>query len=524
MITIKCKNNSDLRGVYNLTKAFFPNQEIEQEINKEQESRLQLTLDRGSCFSVFPNDNIPGEKEKYLIKKVYDYLSEYTGKILPWGILTGVRPTKLAMKVLKEYESSFQGDGVQMGENSDCKESKKSRESEKRERFEEDIYLEQILIDKYYLSEEKAKLALKVARRENERIKSLDYEDGFSLFVSIPFCPSICSYCTFGSGDEKQWKNRMDEYVEGLCEEIFQVGKNRNGSGRYLQTIYVGGGTPTTLTTEQFRRLFRAIKDSLSLDRVVEYTVEAGRPETITKEKLRLFKEEGVNRISINPQSMNQKTLDKIERNHSVGDIVAAFHLAREEGFENINMDLIVGLPSEGMEEIRLTLSEVTKLGPDNLTIHTLAKKRGAKLAVDYKECDINEMLHFCYDSAREMGLEPYYLYRQKNIAGNFENVGFAKVDKEGIYNILMIEELHTILGVGTGAITKFVTRGKRDEGDNGNSNEKMTSENYNKQGQKESPTIKRIANTRNIDEYIKEWKSEINKNTCNRNERYFAP
>ena len=510
MIVIKCKNNSDLSSVYNLTKAFFPHEEIKQEIDKEQESRLQLTLDRGSCFSVFPNDNMIGERERYLIKRVYDYLSEYTGKTLPWGILTGVRPTKLAMKVLKEYESSFQGVGTQVGKNSDHEKYEKSEKPEEREKSEkgeeseEQLYLEQILIDKYYLSEEKAKLALKVAKRENELIKGLDYEDGFSLFVSIPFCPSICSYCTFGSGDVDQWQGRMDEYVQRLSEEITQIGRivNENGkhcnghqrSLRNLQTIYIGGGTPTTLSTEQFSKLFNAIKESFSLDRVVEYTVEAGRPETITKEKLRLFKEAGVNRISINPQTMNQKTLDKIERNHKVDDVVTAFNLAREEGFDNINMDLIVGLPSEGMEEIRLTLSEVAKLEPDNLTIHTLAKKRGAKLAVDYHECNIDEMLHFCYDTAMEMELVPYYLYRQKNIAGNFENVGFAKVDKAGIYNILIIEELHTILGVGAGAITKFVIRGKDIE---------RGSENCNKGEKKEQITIKRIGNTKDIGEYI---------------------
>jgi len=492
MIVIKCKNNSDLNGVYNLTKAFFPNQEIRQEIDKEQESRLQLTLNRGSCFSVFPNDNIVREKEKYLIKRVYDYLSEHTGKTLPWGILTGVRPTKLAMKVLKEYESSYQ----------------------------EDSYLEQVLIDKYYLSEDKAKLAINVAKRENELIKGLDHEDGFSLFVSIPFCPSICSYCTFGSGDAGKWQDRIDEYVEQLCEEIIQLGRvvKRNRVEQHLrnlQTIYIGGGTPTTLNAQQFSRLFHAIEESFSLNKVVEYTVEAGRPETITKEKLRLFKKAGVNRISINPQSMNQKTLDRIERNHNVNDIVTAFNLARAEGFDNINMDLIVGLPGEGMEEIRQTLSEVANLEPDNLTIHTLAKKRGAKLDVDYKECDINEMLHFCYDYAKEMGLLPYYLYRQKNIAGNFENVGFAKVDKAGIYNILIIEELHTILGVGAGAITKFVTREWQGDKDKASSNEKAGSEDCNKQEKKElrkcetlktgeiAVTIKRVANTKDIGDYI---------------------
>jgi oxygen-independent coproporphyrinogen-3 oxidase len=517
MIIIKCKNNSTLYSVYNLAKAFFPNQEIKQKIDKEQEPQLQLRLDGGSCFSVLP-DEIPLEEEKeYLIKKTYDYLSQYTGKTLPWGILTGVRPTKLAVKILKSANK---------GEADDRKISKYES-------------LEKILREKYYLSKEKARLAIEVASREKEVLAPLGLDNGFSLYVSIPFCPSICTYCSFGSGHLSKWQGRIDEYIEALCQEIVVAGKAAKESQNHykeLTTIYIGGGTPTTLTVKQFIRLFNTIKRSFSLDKVIEYTVEAGRPETITKDKLRLFKEVGVTRVSINPQSMNQRTLDRIGRNHLVTDVIEAFTLARQEGFDNINMDLIIGLPGEGLEEVAETLREVTMLRPDSLTIHTLATKRGSKVSNEHKEklervkaerkeveivncknaiCEkdkyerdkyerensINEMLNMCYYTARKMDLHPYYLYRQKNIAGNFENVGFAKVDKVGIYNILIIEELQTIIGVGVGATTKIIL-GDEQEIPLGEV-DKIPLEQRTK---KSKDRIHRWSNTKDIDKYIDKY------------------
>jgi len=260
----------------------------------------------------------------------------------------------------------------------------------------------------------------------------------------------------------------------------------------------MGGGTPTTLNVEQLEKLFAVIKQSFSLEQLIEYTVEAGRPETITKEKLRLFKREGVTRISINPQSMNQLTLEKVGRNHKVTDIVEAFKLARREGFDNINMDLIIGLSGEGVPEILSTLRQIKELEPDSLTVHTLAMKRGSETSNEYKEKvetkNINQMLNLCYDAAKAMGLMPYYLYRQKNIAGNFENVGFAKVDKAGIYNILIIEEVQTILGVGVGATTKMVTRNKGEVG--------RDQVSHHEEG---NPLIRRRANTKDIGKYLAE-------------------
>ena len=570
MIVIKCKNNSDLNRAYHLMKAFFPNQEIKQQINTEQEPQLEFILDDGSCFTVLPEEASEDEEKGTLVKKVYDVLSEYTNKTLPWGILTGVRPTKLAMKAI--MEGTREKDRGVEGDDEDRKESIITREDRESQISREEI--EKILCEKYYLSGEKAKLAVEVAKREKELLATLDLENDFSLYVSIPFCPSICSYCSFGSGELEKWQDKVDEYLDRLCDEITAVGdiiderierkseerkseerkseERRKEFGeinsdekktlRKLNTIYIGGGTPTTLNTEQFEKLFNTIKKTFSLDHLIEYTVEAGRPETITREKLRLFKGTGVTRISINPQSMNQKTLDRVGRNHKVSDIVEAFKLARQEGFDNINMDLIIGLPGEGVSEVIATLEQIKELEPDSLTIHTLAMKRGSEASNEHKEkfeeekrkkekkdgkeevdikkdsnpievnhsednCmeeivkednikNINNMLNLCYDAAKEMSLTPYYLYRQKNIAGNFENVGFAKVDKAGIYNILIIEELQTIVGVGVGATTKIVTKEKKIV---------KKDENRTRQDEECSLTIRRQANTKNIKKYIAE-------------------
>ena len=498
MIIIKCKNNDYIQPIFHLAKAFFPDEEIIQQIDKEQEPQLQLILDGGSCFSLVDGDFPEVGKEEFvrvnggecdycltksashkleLLKKVYTTLADYTNKTLPWGILTGVRPTKLAMSLLFKNEESKLADAI-------GQEEKQKSES-----------IVQVLCEKYLLSKEKAELVVDVAKREKKLLEALDLEEGFSLYVSIPFCPSICSYCSFSSGELDQWKDRVDEYVEVLCQEIADLGQKikRNLSetegftnAKHLNTIYIGGGTPTTLSVNQLSRLLHTIKTSFLMDKLVEYTVEAGRPDTITREKLSLFKEYGVTRISINPQSMNQKTLDKIGRRHTVDDVKKSFHLAREEGFDNINMDLIIGLPEEGMSQVESTIRQIEQLKPDALTIHTLAKKRGANIQLalpdDATTIAVEEMLNFCYERAFKMDLLPYYLYRQKNIAGNFENVGFATVDKVGIYNILIIEELQNIFGVGVGAITKLVEKKK----------------------------IRRLSNTKDIKKYIETFGEKI--------------
>lgn len=313
----------------------------------------------------------------------------------------------------------------------------------------------------YYASDEKIDLSIRIAKRELELLHKLDYENGYSLYIGIPFCPSTCLYCSFTSYPLGVWKGRMDEYLSALEKEIdFTAVKFAH---KKLNTIYIGGGTPTTLTAAQLDRLLRKIKCSFDLSHLVEFTVEAGRPDSITRDKLKALRNHDISRISINPQTMKQATLDLIGRHHTVEQTVESFYLARELGFDNINMDLIVGLPDESLDDVRNTMECLRELDPDSITVHSLAVKRAARLRMfkeDYQEHKIvntKEHIDLTARIAGEMGLSPYYLYRQKNMAGNFENVGYARPGKAGVYNVLIMEEKQTIMALGAGATTKFV-------------------------------------------------------------------
>ncbi len=431
MIQISSKDTLYMYNLYHIVKAFFPNEEIRQHLEEEQESLITLDLGGDSCFSI-PVDEIKGyedrqEGKKHVTKLVYDYLSEKTKRQLAWGMLTGVRPTKLAMQKLES------GAGEE----------------------ETTAFLEQ----EYGVSKEKAQLGVEIAKREKELLSRLDYQDGFSLYVGIPFCPSICSYCSFSSAPLEIWKDKVDGYLDALCKEVRALGEA--AKGKKLNTIYIGGGTPTTLEPEQLRCLLDTLKESFSYQYLQEFTIEAGRPDSITKEKLQVMREYPVTRISVNPQTMQQKTLDAVGRRHTVQAVKDIFLAARSLGFDNINMDLIAGLPGETAEDMRDTLHQIEELKPDSLTVHALAIKRAAKFGQEQRQIDlhseIEQMVEESAKAAKRMGLLPYYLYRQKNIAGNFENVGYAKVDKAGIYNILIMEEKQTILAAGAGASTKIV-------------------------------------------------------------------
>ena len=371
----------------------------------------------------------PKETKNRLKRVLYRMLSEYTGKTLPWGDLTGIRPTKLSMTMLEE-----------------------GRGPEEIVRHMQDTYL---------CSPEKARLSLEIAQRELALLRQLDYENGYSLYIGIPFCPTTCLYCSFTSFSLAAWEGRVDEYLDALEQEIdFTAASCRH---KKLNTIYIGGGTPTTLSPGQLDRLMRKIKCSFDLSHLLEFTVEAGRPDSITEEKLKVLLRHGVDRISINPQTMKQKTLDLIGRRHTVDQTIESFQMARRLGFDNINMDLIVGLPGEELSDVAQTLEEIRRLSPDNLTVHSLALKRAARLNMysdDYKDFKIintEEHVALAARAAQEMGMAPYYLYRQKNMAGNLENVGYAREGKAGIYNVLIMEEKQTILALGAGAISKFV-------------------------------------------------------------------
>ncbi|MGI6011497.1 MAG: coproporphyrinogen dehydrogenase HemZ [Ruminococcus sp.] len=377
------------------------------------------------------------ERKNRLKQTVYRSLVKLTGKELPWGTLTGIRPTKIPMQMMEQ--------GMGNGE------------------------IAQYMRQTYYTSNEKTALAIAVANQEKALLAPFDYENGYSLYVGIPFCPSICLYCSFGSHPLKLWEKRMEEYLEALEKELSFV--SEAFAGKKLNSVYIGGGTPTTLHSDQLKRLLRKICQKFDLSHLQEFTVEAGRPDSITREKLLILKEFPVDRISINPQTMHQKTLDLIGRGHTVEQIYESYHLARELGFDNINMDLIVGLPGEGEKEVEETLRQIKGLNPDSLTVHSLSLKRATRLNLfkdQYQENSFEnsrEIMNMAASCAAEMEMRPYYLYRQKNIAGNFENVGYAKVDKAGIYNILIMEEKQTIMAVGAGASTKLVfDRGQRIE------------------------------------------------------------
>ena len=367
---------------------------------------------------------------KNVVKKMfYQMLMERTGARLPWGSLTGIRPTKIALTRLEE---GWSGDDIRS-----------------------------FMKETYMASDEKINLSVEIAAREKKLLEPLDYERGYSLYVGIPFCPTTCLYCSFTSYPISKWTGRTGLYLEALFKELeYTAGKMK---GRPLDTIYFGGGTPTSLPAEDIHAILCKLEDLFDTAHALEFTVEAGRPDSITEEKLQVLRDHGITRISINPQTMNQKTLDLIGRRHTVEMVKERFWMAREMGFDNINMDLIMGLPEEDMDDVRHTLHEVKKLAPDSLTVHSLAIKRAARLNMfkeqygDLKISNTPEMIDLSAACAREMGMEPYYLYRQKNMAGNFENVGYSLPGKACIYNILIMEEMQTIAACGAGTTTKVV-------------------------------------------------------------------
>ena len=406
----------------------------------ENLSKLELTVFKGvdkkqskELKFVWKFDAQLFEKKKEFkneFKKFfYEVLCKITGKKLPWGNLTGIRPTKLAMGMLENQKSQDE--------------------------------ILAFLEKEHFVSREKAELSIEIAKREKELLSTIHYKDGYSLYVGIPFCPTTCLYCSFTSYPICSYKNRVEEYIDCLIKEMKFVAKEY--SDKVLDTVYIGGGTPTTLEAEQLDRLISGLKEHFSFEHVKEFTVEAGRADSITKEKLQVLFNHGVTRISVNPQTMKDATLKLIGRRHSVEQVKEAFALAREVGFTNINMDLILGLPEETVEDVADTISEIKKLAPDSLTIHSLAVKRASKLNQWIEEHGISmlkntdETMEIAVKGARELHMKPYYLYRQKNMAGNFENVGYATEGNFGIYNILIMEEKQTIVALGAGSITKRV-------------------------------------------------------------------
>lgn len=368
---------------------------------------------------------------KTIIKRsIFNVLDELFKTYVPWGILTGIRPVKIVHNLLDQGLS------------------------------EEDI--RENLKNNYLIKDEKIDLALDIAKRERVFIYPID-KNKISLYVSIPFCPTRCVYCSFPANPMKQFGHLRDKYVKALIKEIKGLAKLLKDTNKDIETLYIGGGTPTALEANQLDVLIKALFEELDLSNIKEFTVEAGRPDTITKEKLEVMKKHNVTRISINPQTMNNETLVKIGRDHNVDDIINCFKMARDLGFDNINMDIILGLVDEDLEMVRNTLEKIKELSPESLTVHTLAIKRASTLKENIDKYELTryeemiKMIDLSMEYAKDMGLNPYYMYRQKHMLGNLENIGYAKEGFECIYNIQIMEEKQSNLAVGAGAISKYV-------------------------------------------------------------------
>lgn len=368
-----------------------------------------------------------GSLEHEICRAIYHTLCEKTGIRPPWGLMTGIRPVKKVTELLERGKS------------------------------EEEI--RQVLTSRFELSPDKFDLAYKTAVNQLPILHKID-RSAASLYVSIPFCPTRCSYCSFVSHSMDSAKKLMPEYIDALCRELAIIGDIVKETGTKIDTVYFGGGTPTSISAAELRAVMEAVEANFDLGSIREYSVEAGRPDTITEEKLRVIKELGASRISVNPQTLNDDVLRVIGRQHSGSDALNAFELARKVGFDNINTDLIAGLPTESADSFRNTLDRITELSPESITVHTLTLKRSADL-FGKSESNIKnpaaEMVDYSIEKLLSCGYLPYYMYRQKNTVDNLENVGYAKKGFESWYNIFIMDETQTILGAGCAASTKLV-------------------------------------------------------------------
>lgn len=501
--------NNDLRA---MIMAFYPGVKIVEDASLSDDFDLRLLIRYEEAFTILtvckhghacdkPDDlqevpELPAYKDKLRIstcglraKILADYrdktefrnvlkmasyrlLGQFADRRLPWGDLTGVRPTKIAMTKLVEYMDAgaqeLPGDSDETDEtgvdghgfvgNVDLSLAKQQEIHGRIVQYYRDIY---------DTSMQKAELATTVAENEHRLVKGIDLDNDYCLYVGIPFCPSRCLYCSFTSYPIGIYAEKARTYIDTLRKELAYVAEQYKH--KRLVAIYIGGGTPTSISHELLAMLLQQIQTVFRLqepevaDGLVEFTVEAGRPDSITLEKLAVMKEYGVTRISINPQTMNDETLRTIGRAHNAAQVKEAFAMARQAGFDNINMDLIAGLPGEDLDSMRYTLAQVRALAPESLTVHSLAIKRAASLNQqmdDYKSTihhDMDAMHMAAQETAQALGMEPYYLYRQKNIGGNLENVGYAKPGCECLYNVLIMEEMTDIIAAGAGASTKLV-------------------------------------------------------------------
>lgn len=367
------------------------------------------------------------EIEHELCRTVYHVLRRKTGITPPWGLMTGIRPVKKVNDLIQQ--------GLSRDE------------------------IEKNLTERYEISKKKFNLAYETSVNQLPILDRIN-KRAVSLYVSIPFCPTRCSYCSFVSHSMSSAIKLMPDYISALCRELEIIGDIVRNTGTEIDTVYFGGGTPTSISAQDIEKIMRTVADNFNLEKIREYSVEAGRPDTITEEKLRVIKEYGADRISVNPQTLNDDVLRVIGRQHTGEDAIKAFELARKIGFDNINTDLIAGLPTETSASFRNTLNRITELSPESITVHTLTVKRSADLFEKGCENMSNpaaEMVDYSIEKLMSCGYLPYYMYRQKNTVDNLENVGYAKKGYESQYNIFIMDETQTILGAGCAASTKLV-------------------------------------------------------------------
>ena len=434
------KNHNFHFELENLTRLFFPNEKITviRDFSELQppyiytevsdKITISVNIDTFNKSETAPKKLTDDDNELVSAQLLYKLLCDFTGLTQPWGILTGVRPVKLLRRLAEE-----------------------SNEEQAVKKFEND----------FFVSNEK--IALSRETEHNERkILDLSKPESFSLYVGIPFCPSRCSYCSFVMASIERAKKLIEPYAKLLCEEIKRTAEIANKLGLRLETVYFGGGTPTTLSAEQLDTVLKTVNNSFDMSTCREFTVEAGRPDTIDSAKLFALKENKVDRISINPQTTNDEVLKTIGRKHTAQQFFDAFELARKCGFDNINTDLIAGLPTDTPESFKNSLDSIVKLNAECITVHTLCMKRASRLTtegvtLDLKQArDAREMLAYTQKILGQNEYIPYYMYRQSRMVGNLENVGWSKKGFESLYNVYVMDETHTILACGSGGVTKL--------------------------------------------------------------------
>jgi len=434
------KNHNFHFELENLTRLFFPNEKITvirdfsepqpPYIYTEVSDKITISVNIGSFNKSETAVKKLADDDNELVSAqlLYKLLCDFTGLTQPWGILTGVRPVKLLRRLAEE-----------------------SSEEQAVKKFEKD----------FFVSNEK--IALSRETEHNERkILELSKPESFSLYVGIPFCPSRCSYCSFVMASIERAEKLIEPYTKLLCEEIKRTAEIANKLGLRLETVYFGGGTPTTLSAEQLDTVLGTVNNSFDMSTCREFTVEAGRPDTIDIAKLFALKENKVDRISINPQTVNDEVLKTIGRKHTAQQFFDAFELARKCGFDNINTDLIAGLPTDTPESFKNSLDSIVMLNAECITVHTLCMKRASRLTTEGVTLDLQqardarEMLAYTQNILGQNEYIPYYMYRQSRMVGNLENVGWSKRGFESLYNVYVMDETHTILACGSGGVTKL--------------------------------------------------------------------